>query len=185
VTLIGNTTTHVEVAHIIPYGLTKSEDGGLDETKQSAIIILNMIDHGVVHLIEGADINRPYNGITLSLDMHKSFGQYEIFFDRMPDSPPCTYRIGTFLPPGLVDWLPTTRTLFTHPTIDSPSERLLGVITDAPVGPTDDVGDGWSTRHGQDGADGIRCRDWRRVRNEATKWKATYRYLDGCPRQMR
>ncbi|KAK0730878.1 hypothetical protein B0H67DRAFT_653351 [Lasiosphaeris hirsuta] len=125
--LFGNTYAHVEVAHIIPYGLTKSGDGMLDEPKQSAIIILNMFDLGVVHLIEGTDINRPYNGITLSLEMHKSFGQYDIFFDRVPDSPPHTYRISTFLPPGLEDLLPITRNLFSHSTIDPPSERLLGL----------------------------------------------------------
>jgi hypothetical protein len=125
--LVGNTYAHIEVAHIIPYGLAKSGDGSLDELKPSAIIILNMFDLGVAYLIEGTDMHRPYNGITLSLEMHKSFGQYDIFFDHVPDSPPHTYRIGTFLPPGLEDLLPTTRTLFTHPTIDPPSERLLAL----------------------------------------------------------
>jgi len=125
--LAGNTFAHVEVAHIIPYSLTKSGDGRLDEAKQSAIIVLNMFDLGIVHLIEGTDMHRPYNGITLSLEMHKSFGQYNIFFDPVPNSAPHTYRISTFLPPGLEDSLPTTRTLFAHPTIDPPSERLLAL----------------------------------------------------------
>jgi hypothetical protein len=125
--LVGNTFAHVEVAHIIPYGLTKSGDGRLDESKQSAIIILNMFDLGIVHLIEGTDMHRPYNGITLSLEMHKSFRQYDIFFEPVPDSPPHTYRISTFLPPGLEDSLPTTKTLFAHPTTDPPSERLLAL----------------------------------------------------------
>jgi hypothetical protein len=125
--LVGNTYQHVETAHIIPYCLTKTVDGKMDEHKKAAIVILNMFDLGVVHLIEGTAMNRPYNAITLSLEIHQSFGQYHIYFDRVPDTPPSTYRIGTFLPPGLEDLLPVTRTLFTHPTIDPPSERLLAL----------------------------------------------------------
>jgi len=74
---------YVEVAHIIPYHLTKADDGQLNEVKKAAISVLNIFDRGVVHLIEGADINRPYNAITLSLEMHKRFGKYEVFFEGM------------------------------------------------------------------------------------------------------
>lgn len=118
----------LQVAHIIPYSLTKVEqqDGTIDEAKQAAIAILNMFDHGVVHLVEGTDMNRPYNAITLSNKMHQFFGQYKIFFERMPDIPH-TYRIGTFLPPLLSRRFPMTRTLLVHPTIDPPSERLLAL----------------------------------------------------------
>lgn len=125
--LLSDTYLHVETAHIIPYSLTKTVDGAVDEQKKAAIMVLNMFDLGVVHLIEGTDINRPYNALTLSLEMHQSFGKYDIYFDRVPDSPPHTYHIGTFLPPGLEDHLPVTRTLFQHPTIDPPSERLLAL----------------------------------------------------------
>ena len=46
----------------------------MDDPKKAAITILNMFDLGVVHLIEGTDINRPYNAITLSHAMHQFFG---------------------------------------------------------------------------------------------------------------
>ncbi|KAK4170895.1 hypothetical protein QBC36DRAFT_369302 [Triangularia setosa] len=79
---------HLEVAYILPFGLTKADEGsGLSESKKAAIAILNMFDVGVIHLIEGIDIDRPRNAITLSLDM----------------------------------------TLFLYPSIDPPSERLLGL----------------------------------------------------------
>jgi len=116
----------LEVAHIIPYGLTKVEDNGrVGEGKKAAIAILNMFDLGVANLIEGVDINRPYNAITLSHDMHKEFGNLKIYFKHLPEDAPSTYYIGTFRAPFLVEPIPLTRTLFTHPTIDPPSQRLL------------------------------------------------------------
>jgi len=122
--LVGLSDAFVEVGHIIPYALTKVDDSPIGEGKRVAVAILNMFDLGVAHLIEGADMNRLYNALTLSHRMHKLFGLYEIFFERLPDTP-STYRIDTFLPPALASPLPITRTLLVHPTIDPPSERLL------------------------------------------------------------
>jgi len=127
--IAGHDYSHVEVSHIIPYSLTRVErqDGTIDNPKKAAITILNMFDLGVVHLIEGPYMNRPYNAITLNLEMHQFFGQYKIFFARIPDTPPHTYQIGTFLPPLVSPLFPITRILFVHPTIDPPSERLLAL----------------------------------------------------------
>ena len=85
-----------------------------------------MFDLGVIHLIEGPDINRPRNAITLSLGMHRAFGSFKVFFERAIDAPPHTYRIGTFHP-WLASQFPITRTLFIQPSIDPPSERLLAL----------------------------------------------------------
>ncbi|KAK5660689.1 hypothetical protein OQA88_12053 [Cercophora sp. LCS_1] len=126
--VVGENYDFLEVAHIIPYALTKAEDNQIGEGKKTAIAILNMFDLGVAHLIEGAYINRSYNALTLSLGMHKSFGQYEIFFEHLPDADaPSTYRIGTFLQPALARPLPVVKTLFAHSTIGPPSERLLAL----------------------------------------------------------
>lgn len=86
-----------------------------------------MFDIGVIHLIEGTDIDRPRNAITLSLEMHRFFGNFEIFFERVADD--CTadtYQIQAFHP-FLAAQLqfPVRRTLFLHPSIDPPLERLL------------------------------------------------------------
>ncbi|KAK0657948.1 hypothetical protein B0T16DRAFT_402788 [Cercophora newfieldiana] len=124
----GNDTYgYLEVAHIIPYALTKEEDSGLNESRKAAIAILNMFDNDVIYLIEGTDINRPCNAITLSQDMHQCFGHFDIFFKRIADALPNTYQIQTFLPFLAGGRFPITRTLFTHPSIDPPSERLLAL----------------------------------------------------------
>ena len=133
----------LEVAHILPHALTKEENGELvwstslfswgytnsqkNETRKAAIAILNMFDSGVMHMIEGINMHRPYNAITLSLEMHQRFGQFHVFFERVADAdaPPHTYRINSFLP--FSNQFPVTRTLSTHPSIDPPSERLLAL----------------------------------------------------------
>jgi len=119
----------LEAAHIILYALNKAEgDNRIGEGKRTTIAILNMFDLGVAHLIEGADINRSYNALSLSLGRRRSFGQFEIFFEHLPDADdPSTYRIGTFLHPALARPLPVVRTLSAHPTIDPPSQRLLAL----------------------------------------------------------
>jgi len=67
------------VAHIIQCGLirVKDSDSRIGEGKEAAIKILNMFVLGVVHLIEGYDINRPYNAISLSQKMHKNFWEIQ------------------------------------------------------------------------------------------------------------
>ncbi|KAK3935965.1 hypothetical protein QBC46DRAFT_396221 [Diplogelasinospora grovesii] len=117
----------LEVAHILPHALTKEENGELNESRKAAIAILNMFDSGVMHMIEGTDMHRPYNALTLSLEMHQRFGQFHIFFERIEDAdaPPHTYRINSFIP--FSNRFPVTRTLFMHPSIDPPSERLLAL----------------------------------------------------------
>ncbi|KAK3944790.1 hypothetical protein QBC46DRAFT_304165 [Diplogelasinospora grovesii] len=121
---------HLEVAHILPHSLTKMGNNSqlYDDSRKAALSILNMFDNGVIHLIEGTDIDRPRNAITLSHDMHQHFGGFRVFFEPVPDGPPHTYRIGTFLPLFIVgNQVPVTRSFFNHPTIDPPSPRLLAV----------------------------------------------------------
>ncbi|WXC47992.1 hypothetical protein QX201_007707 [Fusarium graminearum] len=87
-----------------------------------------MFDSGVVHLIEGTDIDRPSNALTLTLSHHVSFGDFRVYFEPVGDTPH-TYRIGTFLPPGLAEDVPVTRTLFLteDKSIDPPSPRFLAI----------------------------------------------------------
>ncbi|KAL2138306.1 hypothetical protein VTI28DRAFT_6995 [Corynascus sepedonium] len=121
----------LEVAHILPHSLTRL--GGSEElnpSKQAALAILNMFDHGVGHLIEGVNIDRPRNALTLTHKMHDLFGNFRIYFEPVPGAEPHTYRIESFLRPTFVGGLlPVTRTLFladSH-TIDPPSPRLLAI----------------------------------------------------------
>jgi hypothetical protein len=88
---------------------------------------------GVAYLIEGSEIDRPQNAITLTCSLHDFFGDFRIFFEPASgnDQPPHTYRIGSFLPRFLTQnpTLPITRTLYLseNRTIEPPSPRLLAV----------------------------------------------------------
>lgn len=87
-----------------------------------------MFDNGVIHLIEGDDIDRPRNALTLTHNLHRLFGNFEVFFQPLSDAEPHTYQIDSFLPPPIVrGLLPVTRTLFLteNRTIEPPSRRLL------------------------------------------------------------
>lgn len=87
-----------------------------------------MFDAGVTHLIEGTDIDRPLNALTLTHTLHQDFSAFRVFFEATDQ--PHTYRIDTFLPRIIVqDVLPVTRAL--HLTdnrlVDPPSPRLLTI----------------------------------------------------------
>lgn len=90
-----------------------------------------MFDYGVAYVIDGMDIDRPSNAISLTATIHPLFGAFDIFFDAVPNTAPNTYRIQSFLEPTFAAniGIPVTRTLFvtdTH-TIGPPSPRLLAV----------------------------------------------------------
>ncbi|KAI0423937.1 hypothetical protein F5Y09DRAFT_336188 [Xylaria sp. FL1042] len=89
-----------------------------------------MFDTGVVHLIEGTDIDRPRNAVTLTAFLHTLFGDFQVFFESIPDEPH-TYQINTFYDRRLMRNLafPITRTLYLTDdrSVDPPSPRLLAV----------------------------------------------------------
>ncbi|KAK0734182.1 hypothetical protein B0T26DRAFT_736936 [Lasiosphaeria miniovina] len=121
----------LEVAHILPHSLTKVDpDALLNPSREAALAILNMFDVGIVYLIEGAEIDRPQNAITLTSLHHHLFGNFNLFFEPVPGQPPHTSRIDSFFR-QLVDdpRLPITRTLYLAEvrTIDPPSARLLAI----------------------------------------------------------
>lgn len=87
-----------------------------------------MFDCGAAYLIEGTEIDRPGNALTLTHNLHMLFGDFRIFFTPV-DQQPHTYLIDTLLPSGFVDGIPVTRTLHLteERTIDPPSPRLLAI----------------------------------------------------------
>ena len=88
-----------------------------------------MFDFGIARLIEGVEIDRPFNALTLSLEYHRYFGDFQIFFTQLADQPH-TYKIECFEDIAAVTpELPIIRTLFLSPNhnIDPPSSRLLAV----------------------------------------------------------
>ncbi|KAI1113724.1 hypothetical protein F5Y14DRAFT_417060 [Nemania sp. NC0429] len=117
----------LEVAHILPHSLMNADAGHL--SKQAALRILNMFDSGVVHLIDGTNIDRLSNAITLTSFIHAAFGDFKVFFEPIPDQQPHSYQIKTFYHRRLMRMrnldFPITRTFY--PADDPPSPRLLAV----------------------------------------------------------
>ncbi|PGH01047.1 hypothetical protein GX51_05484 [Blastomyces parvus] len=126
--LRGQSFDSLQVAHILPHALMKSDQGSqLSESKRATLTILDMFDHGVVRLIEGIDIDQPFNAISLSPALHTLFGGFEIFFEPVP-SQLHTYQVKPFLP-EIFPGLPVTRTLYRSVdyTIDAPLPRFFAI----------------------------------------------------------
>ena len=118
----------LQVAHILPHSLMS--DKGQKEAKTTARAILEMFDSGVTHLIDGVDIDRPINALTLTAGVHQLFGDFEIYFEPTPNAQTSpTYTICVTEPSPFLPLFPTTRTLCESPNreIDLPSARLLAI----------------------------------------------------------
>ncbi|KAI8647990.1 HNHc domain-containing protein [Fusarium keratoplasticum] len=130
VPLEGQSFDALEVAHILPHSLTQvNANKQLDPSKEAALAILNMFDSGAAFLVEGTEIDRPRNAMTLAPRLHQLFGDFQIFFEPV-DQQPHTYRIDTFVDYWLLEnLLPVSRTLYLteSKTIDPPSARLLAI----------------------------------------------------------
>jgi hypothetical protein len=140
----------VEVAHIIPHSLMSltTEEGEWRlvsahvmsdlnlvladdmqaDSKQMAYRILKMFNPSAIHLINGVGIDRPMNALTLTHDLHKLFGNFDIAFEPA-GSRSHTYKIDYVETDrmGRVERLPVTLTLYLTPdrSIDPPSPQLL------------------------------------------------------------
>ncbi|OBS16455.1 hypothetical protein FPOA_12898 [Fusarium poae] len=119
----------LEVAHIMPHSLTQlNASKQLDSSKEAALAILNMFDNGAAFLVEGTEIDRPRNALTLTHRLHGFFGDFQIYFEPV-DQELHTYRINTFIQDIMEYEFPITRTLYLTEsrTIDPPSPRLLSI----------------------------------------------------------
>ena len=118
----------LQVAHILPHSLMSSD--GQEEAKKAARAILNMFDYGIIHLINGVDIDRPTNALTLTVGLHQLFSDFRIYFEPTSNAQiPHTYTIRLTKPVPFIRNFPITRTLCESPNreIDLPSPRLLAI----------------------------------------------------------
>ncbi|KAK3900936.1 hypothetical protein C8A05DRAFT_45326 [Staphylotrichum tortipilum] len=99
-----------------------------DKADLATLDILNMFGNGVSHLVEGSDIDRPRNAITLTFGFHRRFGHFDVFFEPVPGQEH-TYGIKSFLEPFLIPGLPVQRKLFLaeNRAIDPPLPRFLAL----------------------------------------------------------
>ncbi|PGH03459.1 hypothetical protein GX51_04033 [Blastomyces parvus] len=128
--------TRLEVAHIIPHSImsSKTTDGEpeLSASRKTALSILKMFDPGVIHLIEGSNIDHPSNAISLAADLHTCFGLFKLTFEAVDSttSTDHTYTISSSNALVRNSYnLPVTRSLLLSPnhTIDPPSVKLLAL----------------------------------------------------------
>ncbi|EER25929.1 hypothetical protein CPC735_043730 [Coccidioides posadasii C735 delta SOWgp] len=120
---------YLEVAHILPHSLTQADaNSELSDSKKAALMILNMFDCDVSHLVDGINIDRPSNAISLTHDFHRHFGNFDVYFEPVADQEH-TYQIKSFLPSLALEGIPVTRTLYLadDQSIDPPLPRLLAI----------------------------------------------------------
>lgn len=91
-----------------------------------------MFDPDVIHLIEGSNIDRPSNAISLAADLHTCFGLFKLTFEAVDSitSTDHTYTINSSNALVRSSYnLPVTRALLLSPhhTIDPPSVKLLAL----------------------------------------------------------
>ncbi|GAP87387.2 hypothetical protein SAMD00023353_2700220 [Rosellinia necatrix] len=60
-----------------------------------------MFDVGVAELIQGPEIDRRRNAITLTTHYHRSFGDFQVYFEPVPNKD-YVYMIKTFYPRSFV-----------------------------------------------------------------------------------
>ena len=87
-----------------------------------------MFDSGIADLINGTDIDRPRNAITLTNQLHHLFSEFRLHFQATDQ--PHTYLVDSNLPSLIKDRMfPLPRSVYlTHiGTSDPPSPRLLAV----------------------------------------------------------
>ena len=90
-----------------------------------------MFDLGVAELIQGPEIDRPRNALTLTHDFYQWFGDFQVYFEPIP-SRDHTYIIRTHVSEDYFfrrPSLPITRELYLTPerTIEPPAPRLLAI----------------------------------------------------------
>ncbi|KAJ5254038.1 hypothetical protein N7524_011218 [Penicillium chrysogenum] len=111
---------YLEVAYILPYYLATvaPSETDLSDSKKKALRILDIFDPRIIYLVNRPEIDSPINALTLTLDYHRLFGEFKIYFEPTKSSP--------FLRDPL---FPITRSLTLSPyrTVDPLSSRLLGV----------------------------------------------------------
>ncbi|RHZ55286.1 hypothetical protein CDV55_100628 [Aspergillus turcosus] len=101
------------------------------ESKQIAYMILKMFNPTAVELINGADIDRPVNALSMTIELHRLFGNFKIAFEQIGPPGSHMYKVD-YVKPGhrvRVEKLPVTVSLPLPPerNIDPTSPELLAI----------------------------------------------------------
>ena len=81
----GTIVDNTECAHILPHALGTFDPNRPQEVENAAIIwaALYRFFPALIGQIAPDTINKNDNAFTLSLNLHKYFGQFELYFERM------------------------------------------------------------------------------------------------------
>ncbi|KAK2796979.1 hypothetical protein FQN50_009348, partial [Emmonsiellopsis sp. PD_5] len=77
------------------------------DSKQVSLIILNMFNCNISYIIDGVNIDHPFNAMSLDYDLHKDFGNFSVFFKAVSEQGH-TYQINSFLPDSVAPMFPVT-----------------------------------------------------------------------------
>jgi hypothetical protein len=90
-----------------------------------------MFDTDAAYLINGIEVDRARNAITLTRGLHDFFREFRIHFEHLLDEGAHTYRVGSFVDPLVLRSLrfPITRTLYIAPDkgIEVPLPQLFAI----------------------------------------------------------
>ena len=94
--------------------------------------ILEMFDPGVVSLIEGRDIDRPSNALTLAVEEHKEFEILRLYLEQVPDEEPTHRYMLKRFPDPPARGIPQGGDIIVlrqspDKSVDMPSRRLLAI----------------------------------------------------------
>ncbi|KAI9762884.1 MAG: hypothetical protein M1840_001117 [Geoglossum simile] len=76
-----------EVVHIIPHALGEAahRDSSLDTQKATFWDVVKLFHPYAERLLDGVEIDRPFNAMTLAADLHPSFGQLRWYLEEEPE----------------------------------------------------------------------------------------------------
>ncbi|KAF5372029.1 hypothetical protein D9615_008120 [Tricholomella constricta] len=86
----GDEYKYTEAAHIIPFGINKTHSNQARAKSAEIITLFTGID---ISEVNGNDINRLENVMTLSLDEHKKFGGFDIWLEPL-EGQQNAYKLG-------------------------------------------------------------------------------------------
>ncbi|KAI9770397.1 MAG: hypothetical protein M1840_003283 [Geoglossum simile] len=88
VPLNDDTVAYTEVAHIIPHALgeTKHENFPLDTQKATFWDVMKLFYPYAERLVDGVEIDKPFNAMTLATELHHSFGQLLWYLEEEPEA---------------------------------------------------------------------------------------------------
>ncbi|KAL7917983.1 hypothetical protein ACQKWADRAFT_331232 [Trichoderma austrokoningii] len=112
--IVGNRFLHLEAAPIIPHSFAET---GSDPspTKELMLTILDMLDHGIVALIDEC-VGTTRNAMALTKNYHHMWSEFEFFFTPhgTASHQPHTYDITAFVNLSMRRELPATRRFCTE-----------------------------------------------------------------------